>query len=170
MGVPCHRCRLVDGLFAVPLSMWGQFTPERQLSGQLQYLTENWLLGIEVRSFFVRESHFKFLYTIVKLLCSQSFATRLGVGIEVRSFPQTNDSVSHPDLISNIISRGMIRTTIIPNCNIILIPLETDLQVMIQRNKFEQIIKMQIRFIFRQFHNTFSKSKSARRTKVSTQH
>src|SRR5271156_1296374 len=49
----------------------------------------------------------------------------------------------------------MEHTSIVPNCNIVLVPLESDLQIMILRNKFEQVFQNRIAFIFCDFSNTF---------------
>ena len=52
----------------------------------------------------------------------------------------------------------MVSATIIPNSNIVLVPLEAHLQVMVLRDVTEQIFEKVVRFIFRQFHNAFSES------------
>jgi len=52
----------------------------------------------------------------------------------------------------------MVRTTIVPNSNVVRVPLKTDLQVMVLSDMAEQIFEKVVRFIFGQFHNAFGES------------
>ena len=52
----------------------------------------------------------------------------------------------------------MVSATIIPNGDIVLVPLEADLQIMVLRDVTEQIFEKVVRFIFGQFHNALSES------------
>jgi hypothetical protein len=52
----------------------------------------------------------------------------------------------------------MVSAAIIPNSNIVLVPFEAHLQVMVLRDVTKQIFEKVVRFIFRQFHNAFSES------------
>ena len=69
-------------------------------------------------------------------------------------FPN-NHSYNISTTPTEFLRSSMEHTSIIPNCNIILIPLESDLQIMILRNKFKQIFQNSITFVFSHFPNAF---------------
>lgn len=136
--------------------------------------TRNWNGKISLTCHFMfgvysNPIHYKGTFLCITQKC---FSLRLGGRIEVWLLTQSNGTSSSPSLIiiestpsahelhenkektvTKVTGEGVIRSsvisgTVIPNCNIMLTPLESNLDIVIMRQQIQKVVQQQITLMF----------------------